>query len=426
MSWLTSRKLALSFAVLASVAGWVQAQQKDSGLLEEVRRRELVKAQSLETEVTSALAAADQPKADQVKSLEGLRKLLSKLELDSTLPFARRSTLRVTVRQKIRNLETAIAKASRGNNTAGEHAANGSTANQQEATIRRDLERVATLREQGNYNEAQRLAEDLANRYPNQPTVQQARRSGYRADEIRESKKIVEEKEAATASAMRDVFRSATPIADDIVYPPDWLAKSAKRLEKYKDGLVPMTDKEKEIVKSLNELTGSAVNFRDVPLEQVLQFLQKEVGQPMIVDKSALEDLKIGYDTTISAALPKRISKRTLLRRVLADLGLTYIVKNEVIEVTSLLRAQNETVVRYYPIDNFISPTGVFTLNPINSPFQVEQLVELIQTTIDPGSWQKNGGQGTIVYHAPSRTLIIRNTAEVINSMGGGYGGPRR
>ena len=42
-----------------------------------------------------------------------------------------------------------------------------------------------------------------------------------------------------------------------------------------------------------------------------------------------------------------------------------------------------------------------------------QALVELIQTTISPASWDVNGGQSTIVYFAPRQVLVVRAPGEV-------------
>lgn len=42
-----------------------------------------------------------------------------------------------------------------------------------------------------------------------------------------------------------------------------------------------------------------------------------------------------------------------------------------------------------------------------------QALVELIQATISPASWDVNGGQSTIVYYAPRQALVVRAPAEV-------------
>ncbi len=48
-----------------------------------------------------------------------------------------------------------------------------------------------------------------------------------------------------------------------------------------------------------------------------------------------------------------------------------------------------------------------------------QKLIDLIQNTIEPDSWQVNGGRGTISYYAPLRVLVIRQTGEVHHQLGG-------
>jgi hypothetical protein len=54
------------------------------------------------------------------------------------------------------------------------------------------------------------------------------------------------------------------------------------------------------------------------------------------------------------------------------------------------------------------------------------QLIQLIQTTIEPDSWAINGGRGTITYFAPLQVLVIRQTGEVHHQIGGTLGALRQ
>lgn len=55
-----------------------------------------------------------------------------------------------------------------------------------------------------------------------------------------------------------------------------------------------------------------------------------------------------------------------------------------------------------------------------------QQLVDLIQETIAPSTWDVNGGLGTIYYWRPGRALVVRQTGEVHEKMGGVLGQLRR
>lgn len=55
----------------------------------------------------------------------------------------------------------------------------------------------------------------------------------------------------------------------------------------------------------------------------------------------------------------------------------------------------------------------------MQSPDYGPQLVELIQRVIRPESWDVNGGPGSIYYWYPGRALVIRQTQEVHEDIGG-------
>lgn len=47
-----------------------------------------------------------------------------------------------------------------------------------------------------------------------------------------------------------------------------------------------------------------------------------------------------------------------------------------------------------------------------------EQLIDLIQTTIRPGSWERNGGPGTIYYWRNQRAIVVRQMGDVHDDIG--------
>jgi hypothetical protein len=49
-------------------------------------------------------------------------------------------------------------------------------------------------------------------------------------------------------------------------------------------------------------------------------------------------------------------------------------------------------------------------------------LVDLIERTISPESWDVNGGPGTIMYYPPLRVLVVRASGEVQGQVGGVLG----
>jgi hypothetical protein len=53
---------------------------------------------------------------------------------------------------------------------------------------------------------------------------------------------------------------------------------------------------------------------------------------------------------------------------------------------------------------------------------QAVQLIDLIQNTIAPESWQRAGGKGSISYFSLLHVLVVRQTGEVHHQLGGALG----
>jgi hypothetical protein len=101
---------------------------------------------------------------------------------------------------------------------------------------------------------------------------------------------------------------------------------------------------------------------------------------------------------------------------------LTYIIKEGNIQVMTPKRASEYTVVRSYPVDDLVAPNQfAMMFGPFAQHAQMlqnaQQLINMIQLTVEPSYWQPNG-PGTITFYAPTKTLLIRASAEMHYQMG--------
>ena len=196
------------------------------------------------------------------------------------------------------------------------------------------------------------------------------------------------------------VTRSAIASEDDITYPKDWKARTAGRAS----SLNPMTAKEKAIFSGLN--SSMTVRLKNASFDGVIDYIRAKTGLSIIVDPGALKEADVSSDTPVSVDL-RDVSVRTVLHKVLADVGLTYVIRNEAIQVVSPATAKQMMVTKtYYIRDLLPGGWGFF------SAVQAEQLIEMIQSTVEPQSWKVNGGDGTIVYDPITRGLVVKQNAE--------------
>jgi len=140
------------------------------------------------------------------------------------------------------------------------------------------------------------------------------------------------------------------------------------------------------------------------------------MGLTIVIDKAALDDLQITYDTPVTFSVRQPVAARTALRAILRGLGLTYVVREGTVFVTTPLRARDLLVTKAYYLGDLVKPVGgPFTPvgDPLSEALNVATIINMIVTSIDPDSWDVRGGPGTIRYYAPKMAILVRQSAEV-------------
>ena len=104
-------------------------------------------------------------------------------------------------------------------------------------------------------------------------------------------------------------------------------------------------------------------------------------AQPIIVDEKALQDIGIQPDESLPYVL-SGITLRSALRIMLEPLGLTYVVDDEVLKITSKDAADEMLATRVYDV----RPLAQAGLDSF-------QIADAITDTLRPGTWPARGPQ---------------------------------
>jgi hypothetical protein len=177
--------------------------------------------------------------------------------------------------------------------------------------------------------------------------------------------------------------------------------------------LPPLTASEKRIVAALDRPTE--FEFSDTALSNVVDYIKQKHEIEMQVDWSGLPEAGINVSKPVTISVDG-ISLRSALRLILAKLGATYIVSDEVLLITSHEKADEMIFTRTYPVEDLLTPP---TFQPgegkQGSKYDdaYEPLVKVIMRTIKPESWEQNGGPGDIAAIAAAKSLVISQTYEV-------------
>jgi general secretion pathway protein D len=224
---------------------------------------------------------------------------------------------------------------------------------------------------------------------------------------------VRQDKERGTLSALNSVDRAGVMPSSDLQFPKDWKEKMAKR----KSDTAP-TAEELRILRALQ--TNIDARFKDSRLEDVVDYLSTLIGLPIILDKAGLDDLKLTYDTPVNFSVKKPVSARTAMRAIFRGLGLTFVVNDGVAYVTTVERARAYLVTKTYFVGDLVMPTGFF--DPNDEAANTVSLIDIIIHVVDPESWEYKGGPGIIRYYPPTRSIIVRQSAEVQTMLKGSLG----
>ena len=146
------------------------------------------------------------------------------------------------------------------------------------------------------------------------------------------------------------------------------------------------------------------LEFIETPLSDAIAFLRDVSRTEIVLDRYALERADISADAPVSAN-KKRVTLREALDLILEPLKLTWDVKHEVILVTTEEQHENNLLAVVYQV----APKS-----------DVEALLENIETTVAPKSWDVAGGPGVIVDFG--RALVVNQTRQVHRQITKTYG----
>jgi hypothetical protein len=175
--------------------------------------------------------------------------------------------------------------------------------------------------------------------------------------------------------------------------------------EDYVEPLFPdITDADAEIYQKLNMKTS--VNFEMLPLSDVLESISKTSKLPIILDVISLEEAGLRVDDPITLQI-SNIPTRSILRLILDELDLDFVVEDAVVKVTS------------FGVSNRKLTTGLFPVSDLVTEERKswKTLSKLIQGETD-GLWEKmDGSGGTVWMSRGTKSFVVRQTPEVLGQV---------
>jgi hypothetical protein len=341
------------------------AEAADGELLEQVERQQRVVEGFLRVEVNNALNQAGAAMAvDPEGTRDGLKLLLDKVQRTAEIePEVRaqlvdkiEAALRLSSRKLIQKSELDLQR----QQIAAEAEARERINRElflQEQKVDQLMARFGALMDEERYRDAEALADIAEEIEPGRPGLRgaelTARMVGYQADTFA----VLDMRRKGFVDALFQIELSHVPTADEppILYPdPEVWQLLTERRKKYKAvDLTQHGPTETRILAALDEKTE--LDFTDQPLQDAIDYLQQRHEINIQLDTKALSDAGVGSDTPITRSI-KGITLRSALKLLLSDLDLTYVIRNEVLMITSKTEAENMLSTRVYPVADLVIP----------------------------------------------------------------------
>jgi hypothetical protein len=212
--------------------------------------------------------------------------------------------------------------------------------------------------DEGRYVEAQdRVASEVREMLPYSPAAESMVWWSRNRGNVLEMYILREVRHRKFVDALFLVEKAHVPFPDEppIVYPdPEVWEELTLRRKKYASvDLAKRGSSEQRIFEELDKETS--MEFIETPLADVVGYLKDLHGVEIQLDTRALDGVGIGSDTPITREL-KGVSLRSALRLMLKDLDLTYVVKDEVLQITTPEEAEANLVTKVYPVGDLVLP----------------------------------------------------------------------
>jgi RNA polymerase sigma-70 factor (ECF subfamily) len=316
------------------------------------------------------------PLASQAAELAITAKDMSTTKEDASFPLER-------VREGRRIIDAVLAGASAAE--AGQGKKHSTSADGTKQKVKELMQEFHELYKEGKFKEAEMYASAAFELDPDNATVGAAVKIAHiqRGHAEYLEKALREEPEP-------DLPRKARQSDNSSTFTPD-LSRPITGPKK--------EDKEKQIEKQLQLRMGFGTTGDTV--EHLLDSFRTSYGLNIVIDRPALNAAGVSLKHPVSLHLDC-VNLKTVLTAILAQVELTYTVRDGIIVVTTPDAAAGKPVRQVYPV------AGLVGRDP-----NAETLIRLITRSIKPASWDMMGGSGTIDYYPLGQALVVSQTPDV-------------
>lgn len=299
------------------------------------------------------------------------------------------------------------------------------------------VEQFNTLMDQRRFGEAVVLAKQAEELDPENPVTKNLTWQARFGQRLAHQMSLNEEKEQAVYDVLTGVDKSGIPFDDNNPIRFDekgWAELTKRRGGRGREGR-RLSAAEKQIQRALT--MEVECNFVNKPLGVVMHTFSQVAGINIHLDPQGLAAEGQSPDTAVTFNLPNPITLKSALRLILEPLKLSYVIKNDVLRVTSDQVKDSDVYTEVYNVADLVIPIPNFVPSyNIGLPGAIRAAHEQLGYGLTAGrvyespmaiaaTGNGNAGGGVLAQMAASGVnspLLPRNTSASRGSMPVGYG----
>ena len=228
--------------------------------------------------------------------------------------------------------------------------------------LKQVMDRFDALMEEGNFHEADDLVRpEIEKIAPDSIIATVANASGQMQRYNSEIDQIRQLRHRNFLAALHQVELSLIPFSDEppIVYPSaeKWEEISRSPWRSFRSSAVDIAGKGKSKEQRILDALEADVDldYPETPLKEVIEDLKERFNIPIVLSTKKLEEAAINLETPVTVSF-KQISLRAGLRNMLGELGLTYLIKDEVMQITTPEDAGSQLITKVYRVGDLVVP----------------------------------------------------------------------
>jgi type II secretory pathway component GspD/PulD (secretin)/tetratricopeptide (TPR) repeat protein len=238
----------------------------------------------------------------------------------------------------------------------------GAAEEQRKAELTALVRKYHDLVKQSKYAEAEKVAMQAKQLDPDDPAISALAHMAKINKRVKEQEQLKDAKERLVYQGLTDAEQPGPIVSvDDPVYVKLEAMRRAQRRGSLDNAFIrTRTPAEFEIELKLDK--PISIEFNQTPLDQAVENIKELTKLPLVIDYATLDAEGISAVKPVTVKPGSAVSTRNILSFTLEQAGLSYVIENDLVKVTSTKKAKGRLYTKVFSVADLVTPIPNFAL----------------------------------------------------------------